>query len=96
MGRSLDNQIRWRAAFISMTMMFVLLGCSSKDIDPDDLPAELVSFEKTLKVKKIWSHGVGSGTENFRLALRPATDGVKIYAAAHDGKLLPWIWKMDA
>ena len=67
--------------------MLMLLGCSSKDVDPDDLPAELVSFKQTLKVKKVWSHGIGGGTENLRLALRPATDGVKIYAAAHDGKV---------
>ena len=48
-----------------------LAGCSSNEIDPDDLPAELVSFEPTIKVRKLWSKGVGSGTENLRLALRP-------------------------
>jgi len=87
MGGSIGNQVCWRAAFISTMIVLMLLGCSSKDVDPDDLPAELVSFKQTLKVKKVWSHGVGGGTENLRLALRPATDGVKIYAAAHDGKV---------
>ena len=88
MGYSLANQVSWRVAFVSTTLMLMLLGCSSKDIDPDDLPAELVSFKQTLKVKKVWSHGVGGGTENLRLALRPATDGANIYAAAHDGKVV--------
>jgi len=65
-----------------------VMGCSSKDIDPDDLPAELVKFEQTLKVKKVWSKGIGGGTKHLRLALRPAEDGSLIYAAAHDGKVL--------
>ncbi len=66
----------------------VVAGCSSKDIDPDELPAELVKFEATLRIKKVWSKGVGDGTERLRLALRPATDGRNIYAAAHDGRVL--------
>jgi len=65
-----------------------LSACSSKDIDPDDLPAELVSFKPTIKVRKVWSKGIGSGTENLRLALRPAENGSTIFAAAHDGSVL--------
>ena len=63
-------------------------GCSSNEIDPDDLPAELVKFEPAFKIKKVWSTGVGDGTERLRLALRPATDGTHIYAAAHDGRII--------
>ncbi len=66
----------------------IAAGCSSNDIDPDELPAELVKFEETLRIKKVWSRGIGDGTERLRLALRPATDGTNIYAAAHDGRVL--------
>jgi len=62
-------------------------GCSSTDIDPDELPAELVKFESTLQVKKVWSKSIGDDTEALRLALRPATDGTHIYAASHDGRV---------
>ncbi len=63
-------------------------GCSSKDIDPDELPAELVDFEPAFRLQKVWSAGVGAGTEKLRLALRPATDGQRIYAAAHNGRII--------
>ncbi|MEE4185224.1 MAG: outer membrane protein assembly factor BamB [Gammaproteobacteria bacterium] len=66
----------------------LLVSCSSKDIDPDELPAELVKFEQSLKVDRIWRKSVGDSSENLRLALRPATDGTNVYAAAHDGKML--------
>ncbi len=69
-------------------LILAVSGCSSNDVDPDDLPAELVSFEPSLKVRKVWSKGIGSGTENLRLALRPAEHGSTIFAAAHDGTVL--------
>jgi outer membrane protein assembly factor BamB len=66
----------------------LVLSCSSKDIDPDELPAELIKFEPSLKIDRVWRKAVGDDSENLRLALRPATDGTNIYAAAHDGKVL--------
>lgn len=66
----------------------ILIGCSSNDVDPDDLPAELVSFKPTIKVRKLWSKGIGDGTKNLRLALRPAEHGSTIFAAAHDGTII--------
>lgn len=66
----------------------LLLSCSSKDIDPDELPAEIVKFEQAFKIDRVWRKSVGDSSENLRLALRPATDGTNVYAAAHDGKVL--------
>ncbi|HJP04440.1 MAG: outer membrane protein assembly factor BamB [Chromatiales bacterium] len=67
----------------------VLLGaCSGNEIDPDELPAELVEFKKTLDIRKVWSTGVGGESEFLRLGLRPASDGSRIYAAAHDGAVV--------
>lgn len=50
-------------------------------------PAELVKFKSTLKVRKAWSTGVGKGTESLRLALVPSSDGSRVYAAGHDGRV---------
>ena len=87
MDSSWNNRPGWRAAVLYAVLLVALAGCSSKDIDPDDLPAELVSFKQTLKIKKVWSRSIGGGTEYLRLALHPDEDGVKIYAGAHNGNV---------
>ena len=61
-------------------------GCGIFGGDDEELPpAELLRFEQTLKVRKIWSAKVGKGSEFLRLALQPAGDGNRIYAASVDG-----------
>ncbi len=77
-----------RILLLIATLGLVLAGCSSNDIDPDELPAELVKFEPAFRVERVWSASVGDGTENLRLGLRPASDGDRIYAAAHDGRVI--------
>ena len=74
-----------KITLVLLVVGIVLAACSSKEIDPEVEPTELASFDSTLKVKKVWSKNIGEGTEFLRLALRPATDGTLIYAAAHDG-----------
>ncbi len=64
-------------------------GCTlfgGGDEDPIEPPAELVQFEATLKVQKIWSARVGGNSERLRLGLAPATDGTRIYAGSYDGR----------
>ncbi|MEZ5565369.1 MAG: outer membrane protein assembly factor BamB [Gammaproteobacteria bacterium] len=86
-------QIRWwwRTFLIAALMVVVLLsvsGCSvfgGKD-DPNP-PAELTKFKPTLRIKKAWHAGLGAESEHLRLALQPASDGSRIFAAAHDGKV---------
>jgi outer membrane protein assembly factor BamB len=66
-----------------------LLGaCSGNEIDPAELPAELVEFQQTLDIRKVWSTGIGGESESLRLGLRPSSDGNRIYAAAHDGTVM--------
>lgn len=61
-------------------------GCSALGGDEDaNPPAELTSFKPTVRVKKIWSAGLGDDSESLRLALQPASDGAHVFAAAHDG-----------
>lgn len=64
-------------------------GCSlfGGDDDEPDVPVELPDFDATLKIRKVWSAGLGDGTEFLRLALAPASDGSRIFAAANDGRV---------
>lgn len=71
--------------------------------DDEELePVELLKFEQTLKVRKLWSEKLGGGSEFLRIALRPASDGNRIYAASYDGKVSAFdpekgnrIWRTD-
>jgi outer membrane protein assembly factor BamB len=53
--------------------------------DTGEPPAELVDFESSLPVRKVWSTKVGGGTERLRLGLVPATDGTRVYAGSYEG-----------
>ncbi|GMR17362.1 MAG: outer membrane protein assembly factor BamB [Gammaproteobacteria bacterium] len=65
----------------------VAAGCSlfGGGDDEELPPAELLKFKQTLDVRKIWSAKLGKGSEFLRLALRPAGDGNRVYAASIDG-----------
>ena len=51
-------------------------------------PMELVRIDQTLKIRKVWSANLGGDAEFLRLALRPAGDGSRIYAAGHEGNVV--------
>ncbi len=55
--------------------------------EEENVPADLVKFKPTLKIKKIWSKNLGDSAEHLRLALSATSDGSTIYAAAHDGRV---------
>ena len=73
--------------FLLLTAPAILIaGCGLFGDDDDVLPPkELLKFEATLPVKKAWSAKVGKGSEFMRVALSPAGDGKRIYAASNDG-----------
>ncbi len=81
----------WRACLLAALLGAALLsasGCSVfRDKDDKVQPAELTKFEPTLRIRKAWSAGLGADSEALRLALQPASDGSRIFAAAHDGKI---------
>ena len=63
-------------------------ACGLFGDDEEELqPTELLKFKQTLEVKRVWSTKVGDGTEFLRIALSPAGDGKRIYAASYDGKI---------
>ena len=56
------------------------------DKDKKELePKELVSFQETLKVKRVWTAKLGGEAKFQRVALQPVGDGSRIYAASADG-----------
>jgi outer membrane protein assembly factor BamB len=77
---------RTSSRFALLLLATVVVGCAGKK-DITEPPAELVEFDRTLDVRKVWSGKVGGGSERLRLGLRPATDGARIYAGAHDGQI---------
>ena len=69
---------------------FVLASCSLfKDDDEKELePTELTDFETKINIKRLWSVKIGDDAEFLRLALQPAGDGNRIYAASRDGNVV--------
>ena len=80
-------------------------GCSmfgGDEEDPLEPPAELVDFETTIEVERLWSTRVGGDSERLRLGLSPATDGTRIYAGSFDGRVGAYdaiegdrVWEID-
>lgn len=76
-------------ALWAILLPLLLAGCTafgSKD-EPIEPPAELTDIQPVLTVRKTWDVRVGSGSELLNLALRPAVDGGRVYAAGRDGRV---------
>ena len=76
----------------ALAALLLLNGCSwikswGDDDDPD-APAELVEFEPTLKVGKVWSTDVGKGLDKAGRQIRPAYSSGVLYAADYKGLLM--------
>ncbi len=77
-----------RRSLLLMALVLATGGCSLFGGDEEaNPPADLTDFKPTIKVKKAWGAGLGGDSEFLRLALQPASDGGRIFAAAHDGKV---------
>ena len=64
-----------------------LSGCGIFGGDKDESlePQKLRDIRQTLPVKRVWSAKLGDGSEFLRLALSPAGDGERVFAASRDG-----------
>jgi len=60
-----------------------MFGDKEKDLEP----MELVKIDSSIKIRKIWSAKLGGDAEFLRVALQPAGDGSRIYAASYDGNV---------
>jgi len=67
----------------------LLGGCGvfSKKDEPIEAPAELTDITPVLNIRKAWETRVGSGSKLLHLALRPAIEGGRVYAAGRDGRV---------
>lgn len=96
---------RW---LLTLGLVLSLSACStikgwfdSDDEDPTK-PVELVSIEQTVKIKKLWSAGIGDGQGDGLYKLNPVISDDVIYAASADGLLRAFerergktLWKAD-
>ena len=77
----------------ALAALLLLNGCSwikswGDDEEDADAPAELVDFEPTLKVGKVWSTDVGKGLDKAGKQLRPVYASGSLYAADYEGLLM--------
>jgi outer membrane protein assembly factor BamB len=93
---------------LTLAMALSLTGCSTIsgwfDSDDDDptAPVDLVKIEQTVKIKKLWSAGVGDGQGDGLYRLQPAINRDVIYAASAEGRVRAFerakgksLWKVD-
>lgn len=65
-------------------LVVALAGCESFDDDDPRKPAELVDFQATIEIDKMWSHNIGDQQE-YLSPLRIVEDAGVVYAASIDG-----------
>ena len=64
---------------------FAMSGCSWFSKKTGNEPMELVDFEQTLDLDKVWKRGIGEGQNEGFSSLTPALDGDTIYAVDYEG-----------
>lgn len=68
---------------LSLAVALSLAACAK--VDENLKPVELVKFQETVKLKKIWSHSVGAGHDRFYNRFRVAALNDRLYAADEKG-----------
>ena len=74
-------------SLVVVTLAISACGIFGGDKDEELEPIELVDIDETLDVRRVWSEKLGGGSEALRVALSPAFDGNRIYAASYDGNV---------
>jgi outer membrane protein assembly factor BamB len=66
----------------------LLSGCSIFSKKTGNEPMELVDFDETVKLDRVWSNGVGAGQGAGFTRLTPAISGDVIYSVDHKGNVV--------
>ena len=82
------RRFRGPVGLVVATLLLSSCGIFGEKEDEELEPKELVKFESTLGVKKLWTAKVGGDSEFLLIGLRPAGDGNRIYAAGGDGDVI--------
>ena len=73
-------------SIVLITATMLIASCSLFGDEDEELePTKLVKIVETVKIKRIWSAKLGGKSDFLLVALRPAGDGSRIYAASQDG-----------
>jgi outer membrane protein assembly factor BamB len=80
---------RFARAWLAWPLALWLAGCGvfGKKDEPIEPPAELAPIQPVLTISRVWDTRVGSGSELLNLALAPAVDGGRVYAAGRNGRV---------
>lgn len=72
---------------LALSALLLLPGCGIFSDDDEDLtaPVELPDIEQTVRIKKLWSTGLGDGQGEGLYRIRPVMSGDTIWAASADG-----------
>ena len=74
---------------LALSACSTISGWFEVDDDTDlTAPVDLVDIETSVKVRKLWSVGVGNGQGEGLYKIQPAISGDIIYAAAADGEVV--------
>ncbi len=73
--------------FSLVAAVFILSSCASEE-EKELEPTKLVDIETKVDVKRLWSSKIGDDAEFLLVALQPASDGNRLYAASRDGNVV--------
>ncbi len=74
---------------LSMSACSTVKGWFEMDDDEDlTAPVELVDINESVKIKKLWSKGIGDGQGKGYLKIQPVISGDSIYVASADGEVV--------
>lgn len=72
---------------LALAALVVLAACSSNEKKKAMKPADLVDFDATTKIKKVWSRSVGDGMDKRLSRFLPAISTNAIYVSDVDGRV---------